>query len=550
MRYFGFSLLFLVLLTIGSTQLLVANNKIVYLPLYPNDSILDRITNIDMRLKQFTAKDTTGGFSSPRKIEMSSYLDFKSTKDEKQRDRAGLIVLPLEYEPFLSYMNFIDTILIAPEMLPPVFEGKLLPRRMDFRKPEKDMWHSYTPYLIDKDSIVSPNLYEYKERDNKHYSLIDKDSTFNSRIWKSDRTRFIRREYYTNYPQRIKLNALAFDGSPIIKGEVEKRNPFKELVTAGDAIAISKPDISKFEVKQVFWKKWGEHKLDVAQKSYTENWNPKTNNSFQVQSYHKFNAKYRKNKIEFNHELEWRLNAQSISLPSEDKEKNPDYNDLLINDDWLRTYNKLGLDAFIRKWSYIFTLEAKTPVFIKREQNDKHKRQAAFLSPLEVNFGLGAGYTYENQSKKVKDRKVKIAIDATPLSVNLKHVGSTKVWETNKHGVVYEDKADDKDKDPKDRRSAQRRYTKTEIGSTINMTFDYKFNSYASLYSRSKYFTNYERAYLEFENTIKLQLNRYLATSFYLYMRYDDSVGTEKKDPKWKYFSYNQVLGFGLSYNW
>ncbi len=550
MRNFGFSLLFLVFLIIGSTQMLVANNKIVYPPLYPNDSILNRITNIDMRLKQFTAKDTTGGFSSPRKIEMSSYLDFKSTKDERQRDRAGLIVLPLEYEPFLSYMNFIDTILIAPEMLPAVFEGKLLPRTMDFRKSEKEVWHSPAPYLIDRDSLVSPDLYEYKARDNKHYSLIAKDSTFNSRIWKSDRTRFIRREYYTNYPQRIKLNALAFDGSPIIKEEVEKRNPFKELISAGDAIAISKPDISKYQVKQVYWKKWGEHKLDVAQKSYTENWNPKTNNSFQVQSYHKFNAKYRKNKIEFNHELEWRLNVQSISLPSEDKEKNPDYNDLLINDDWLRTYNKLGLDAFIKKWSYIFTLEAKTPVFIKREQNDKHKRQAAFLSPLEVNFGLGAGYTYENQSKKVKDRKLKIAIDATPLSVNLKHVGSTKVWETNKHGVVFEDKADDKDKDPQDRRSAQRRYTKTEIGSTINMTFDYKFNSYASLYSRSKYFTNYERAYLEFENTIKMQLNRYFATSFYLYMRYDDSVGTEKRDPKWKYFSYNQVLGFGLSYNW
>lgn len=186
----------------------------------------------------------------------------------------------------------------------------------------------------------------------------------------------------------------------------------------------------------------------------------------------------------------------------------------------------------------------KTPVFIKREQYNISKRQAAFLSPLEVNFGIGAGYNFERAAKTVKDRRTKISIDATPLSVNLKHVGSTEVWKANKHGVVYDEK------DKKGRSADERRYTKTEIGSTINMTLDFKLTSFASLYTRSKYFTNYDRAYLEVENTVKVQLNRYFATSFYTYMKYDDSVGKDKKDPKWKYFSYNQVLGFGLSYNW
>lgn len=549
MRNIGLSLLSLFIFTIVSTNLVLANNKMSQALLYPNDSILNRITDIDLRLKEFMAKDTTGGFSTPRKIETSSYFKiYDSNNDERLRDRAGLLVIPLDYQPFLSYLNFTDTMLIAPEMLPAVFDGKLLPKDIDFRSKKENRWNFSTHHLVSRDSLVSSELYQFKQDEPEHYKLIDKSSTFNDRLWKSNRTSFIRKEYYTSHPQRIKLNALAFDGSPIIKQEVEKRNPFKDLITAGDAIAIAKPDIETYKVKQKFWKKWGEHRLDMAYKEYSDGWNPKTKNSFQVQSYHKFNAKYRKNKIEFNHELEWRFNAQSVPLSKEEKEKDPDlekrYNSLVINDDWLRTYNKLGLDAFIKKWSYIFTLEMKTPVFIKREQYNISKRQAAFLSPLEVNFGIGAGYSFERAAKTVKDRRTKISIDATPLSVNLKHVGSSEVWKTNPHGVVYDEK------DKKGRSADERRYTKTEIGSTINMTLDFKLTSFASLYTRSKYFTNYERAYLEVENTVKVQLNRYFATSFYIYMKYDDSVGKDKKDPKWKYFSYNQVLGFGLSYNW
>lgn len=552
MRYISSSLL-LLLFTVANINLALGNRAFTPIQFYPNDSLLNKITNVDQRVKAFIVKDTLGGFSSPRKIETSNYFSLNRSENQPLRDREGLIVVPLDYQPFLSYINFIDTVIVSPEMLPIVFEGKILPSKLNFVSTDLDK-RKITATLIDRDSIVSSDLYQYKTDQKEAYRLIDKDSTLYNNIWKVNRTTSIRKEYYTNYPQRVKLNALAFSGSPIIKKEVENKNPFKELVSAGDAIEIARPDINKYQIKQVYWRKKGEHKLELSQKSYSKNWNPNTNDNFQIQNYHKFSADYRKDKIEFSHWIEWRFNAQYIKLPNDPKidPENDKRTPFLINDDWIRTYNKLGLDAFIKKWSYIITLDLKTPVFNKYPQDNKHKRLAGLFSPLEGNFGIGTGYTFERKSKTTKGREFKLSIDTKPFSVDIKHVGSNKVYYyydengerhiNNTYGVVYE---------KKDKKYGERRYTKTELGFTLNTTLDYKYNNYTSIYTRVKFFGNYkDRSYAEVENTIKFQLNRYLATSLYVYMKFDDSQKDERMHGAWKYFAFNEVLGFGLSYNW
>lgn len=551
MRNISISILCLIL--VSNANSVWGNNVMSDILLLPKDSVLNRITNIDERVKQYTVKDTLGGFSTPRKVEAATYFNFATSANQPIRDREGLIVVPLNYEPFLSYMNFVDTVIVSPEMLPIVFEGKILPHKLCFTSPINR--NPITATLIDRDSIVSADLYQYKTAQKKSYKLIDKDSTLVDRLWKVNRAESIRKEYYTSYPQRVKLNALAFNSSPIIKSEVENKSPFKELISAGDAVEIARPDISKYQVKQVYWKKKGEHKLEVSQKAYSKNWNPNTNDNFQVQNYHKFSAEYRKDKVEFTHWIEWRFNSQYIKLPNDPNLKEGDEDmrsAFLINDDWIRTYNKLGLDAFIKKWSYIITLDLKTPVFNKYPQNNKKKRQAGLFSPLEGNFGIGTGYTYERKSKTTRGREFKLSIDTKPFSVDIKHVGSNKVYYytndkgervlNNTHGVVYE---------KGHKKEGQRRYTKTELGFTLNTTLDYKYNSYTSIYTRMKFFGNYkDRTYAELENTIKFQLNRYLATSLYVYMKFDDNQKDPRMHGAWKYFAFNEVLGFGLSYNW
>lgn len=91
-------------------------------------------------------------------------------------------------------------------------------------------------------------------------------------------------------------------------------------------------------------------------------------------------------------------------------------------------------------------------------------------------------------------------------------------------------------------------HSKLTIGSTINTDLKFAFNRYLTWNSRFKYFTDYSRVVMEFENRFEMELNRYLSTTLFVYLRYDDDSPGLKG--KWDYFQLNQMLSFGLSYKW
>lgn len=548
------TLLLLFLLSLGlSHQMKALSNSYSFLS-YSKDSLLNKLTDMNQQVKIFIDKDTLRGYSTPQKVEISNYFA-SPTNEDVQRDRNGLISLPFEYEPFLSYVGFSDTVIIVPAMLPVVFDGQILPPDLSFTS-QSDLLKNNTleQTLISRDSIVGSSLYEYNKKYQNNYKLIREDRTLSLDLWENKRTQDLRREYYTEHPNLIKSNALEYTALPTLQQELEQKNPFQKLISTGEAIQIARPELTRTEIKQKFWKTGANHELKISQKSYSGNWTPNTNDNFQLQNYHKFSADYKRDKIEFTHWIEWRFNAQYTQLPSLEQ-KDPDNPEpdnrtrFLINDDWIKTYNKLGLQSFIKKWSYILNLDIKTPLFNKRPQNNKHQKLAGLFSPLEINFGVGAGYTLEKKSTKVKNRNFKLTVDATPFSLNFKYIDSDLVWSKNKYGVVYDPKNNKRDRD-RGKKAEDRRYSKTDFGSTLNARVTYSFNSYADVTSRFHYFTNYHKGYVEWENTINFQLNRYLATSLYVYMKFDDSVSPDKKHKHLGYFSFNEVLGFGLSYKW
>jgi hypothetical protein len=201
-----------------------------------------------------------------------------------------------------------------------------------------------------------------------------------------------------------------------------------------------------------------------------------------------------------------------------------------ITDDYIRTYSVLGISAFIKKWSYTATLEIKTPLFNGYPTNSEIKSRAIF-SPLQVNTGIGMSYALEKTSKKDKYKKTKLTFDLSPLSVNYTFVGDNGVDET-KFGV---------EKDKKSR---------MDFGSTVNVNLAVNFNRFSGFTSRWKYFTNYEKVLVESENKFTMSFNRFLSSSFYYYIKFDDGVGRSNRSKGWGYLQYNQSLGFGLAYTW
>ena len=464
------------------------------------DSLLNKITDIDSRLKELSIKDSTMGFSAPLIIDTAYLNRIHLENMHPLRDEKGLLLFSHEWTPFDPNITFRDTVIFDPAFLPVVFNGKILSDDIDLRK---------------QDTINQAQVFH----------LISPDSTFVPSLKKTEHVKNMRKLYYTINPMKIRLNALDFQNTPVLKEDiVEKKNPFKELLAADNPIDATKPDIEKIGIKPVYWIKNGSHKLDLTQNSFSDHW-PGENN-INVYSEHRINLNYKKKKVYFNNMFEWKLSLQQMKADTVNK--------VNILDDLFRTYSTFGVNAF-KNWSYNTNLEIKTPLFNRYNVNDPketRKRQRAFLSPLEVNLGVGMRYSKEITSKADKYRKFNITLDLSLLSLNYKYVGSNEV-EVTMFGIEKDHRA------------------KTDYGSTYTLNMAYSRNRYTNFSSRFKYFTNYERVYMEWENSLNFKLNNYFSTSFYLYVKYDDNVYRDQQKDRWaRYFSYYQRLGFGLYYNW
>lgn len=461
------------------------------------DSLLNKITDIDTKLKEIAVRDTTKGFSAPLRIDTAYANNIQKKKFEQPRDKNGLLLLSHDWRPFDNNVMFSDTVIFDPIFLPIVFNGYTLPRDLDFRKKGFD-----------------------KQKDSYH--LISPDSTFAPLLKRVEHIEDMRQMYYINNPQKVKLNGLSFEDKPVIKEEtIVERDPFKEFITPGNRIDLNAPEIEKISIKTVHWLKNGSHVLQLTQNNFSENW--AGDNNFNLFSEHKFTLNYKKNKIAFNNLFEWRLSLQQMSTDT--------VNNINVIDDYFRTYSTFGIDAF-KNWSYSSNLEIKTPLFNKYKVNDPNKeKQRAIFSPLEINLGIGMRYATEVNSKSNKYRKFKFTADISALSLNYKFVGDNGVNETW-FGIDEEKKS------------------KTEYGSSLNLNLSYNRNRYTDFTSRLKYFTNYEKVYVELENSFNFKFNDYLSTTLYLYIKFDDGVPFDRRDPKWAYFSYNEMLRFGLTYSW
>lgn len=493
MRVYKFYLsLIIYLFVIGSTFAQNTGNTDV-----KKDSLLNNITNINKRIKTISSRNTATGFSAPLKID-TAYANQIDANFTLQRNKKGILVLEKNWMPFSEGMTFRDTVIFDPAFLPVIFDGKILPDDIDFMPKRADSPEEF--YLIPKESTFAPELDRVKH--------VQK----------------MRRFYYMNNPQRIQMNAFNFVAPEVLKeaAVVEKKNIFKELLTTDDAISISKPEVEKIQIKPVYWLFNGDHSLQLNQNSFSKNWSAGGNNNFNVLSYHKFTLNYKKNKIEFKNTFEWRLNMQQNSADKMHK--------INITDDYIRSYSVLGISSFIKKWSYTVMLEMKTPLFDGYPLNSDNKVRA-ILTPLTLNTGIGMGYTYEKVSKADKYKKTKLTLEPSPLSVNYTFVGDRSVGVT-KFGVEEGKKS------------------RLDFGSTLNANLAINFNRFSGFTSRLKYFTNYEKVQVECENKFTMSFNRFLSTSLYYYLKFDDGVGFANRSKGWGYFQYNQQLGFGLKYTW
>lgn len=192
-----------------------------------------------------------------------------------------------------------------------------------------------------------------------------------------------------------------------------------------------------------------------------------------------------------------------------------------ITEDLFQLTAKGGIKA-LEHWFYSVALNFKTQLF-KSYPVNSNQLAAAFLSPGELNLGLGMTYDYMSPSKKFS-----INASISPVSWNMKMVTNT-------------------DMDPATFGIDNGHRTKNQIGSSTEIKLDWKITRDISLQSRLFAFTQYEDSQLDWENTINFSINRFLSAMFYTHLRYD-STTPRAEDSNWHYWQFKEILSLGFSY--
>lgn len=197
------------------------------------------------------------------------------------------------------------------------------------------------------------------------------------------------------------------------------------------------------------------------------------------------------------------------------------YHKYQVSQDLFQYNLKAGYKAY-HHWYYSFVTQFKTQ-FLNSYPTDSPTRVASFLSPSELNLGIGMTYSKENQKKTVK-----FSATVSPLSYNLITCIDPKVDGTQ-FGLTHGKK------------------TLSEIGSNAEVNFMAKIWGNTTYTTRVFFFTDYSSLTTDWENTLNFQFSKFFSTQIYAHLRYDT-----KADPnvsrKWGKLMLKEILSVGLSY--
>lgn len=272
--------------------------------------------------------------------------------------------------------------------------------------------------------------------------------------------------------------------------------------------------IPETETKKIFWLHKFGSQLQLSQAFVSPNWYQGGNNYYALLFNFNWNVQlnqvYHPN-ILFQSDFQYKLAISSTPKGS--------LHPYQISEDILQYNLNSGLKAF-KNWFYSLNLMFKTQLLTNFAE-DSYVRKASFLSPGELNLGLGMAYNHQNKAKTFQ-----YTLTISPLSYNLK----TCISNTVDH-AAYNIAPDKK--------------TKSEIGSNVEFKMDWNITANIKYNTRVFLFTDYSYFLSDWQNTLSFEINKFLSTQIYAHLRWDTSA---ESDGSWKKFMLKEILSFGLSY--
>ena len=260
--------------------------------------------------------------------------------------------------------------------------------------------------------------------------------------------------------------------------------------------------------KPNFWVTKGNFSTQLTESYFSPNWYQGGINNLNVLSMLTLEANYNnKRKVQWDNKLDARLGFYQNQGE-----------DIQSNQDLLRMTSKLNLKA-IRNWNYAIEAQGNTQM-LNHYEADGTTPKSKFLSPADVSFTVGMDF-------KKSFNRGSVSIFPGPLSYKLNYVADKDL--AVNYGFEEGKKA------------------RHDLGSKIEVNFDYKITDNISYKTRFYYFTSYKNVQTDWENTINFQVSKYISTKLFFHTRFDDFAAPYED---WKYFQFKQYLMLGLNYAW
>lgn len=319
-----------------------------------------------------------------------------------------------------------------------------------------------------------------------------------------------------NSPELVRYTRAALPDAPKMYHTVVDPSTLRFDIRQFEGDLIADAEIKAVNLRKRHWINSFSASLQFSQAYVSPNWYQGGNSNLtaigQLNWDLKLNQKYHPNLL-FEVHAQYKLGSNSA--PDDSLHA---YN---ISEDLFQVNSTFGLKA-AKRWYYSLTTQFKTQLLNSYVSNS-HTTRAAFLSPGELNLGLGMTYNYANP-------KGTFSFDASisPLSYNLRTCTNDKV-----NAAAYD--------------IPEGRHTKSKFGSSGECKLKWKITYNISFSSRLFAFTDYDRFEADWENTLLFEINRFLTTQIYAHARYDTAT-QPCNDPGWHKLQVKEILSIGFSY--
>lgn len=324
-------------------------------------------------------------------------------------------------------------------------------------------------------------------------------------------------DFMISHPELVRYNIASMPRPPKefvmeVDPELAKIN-VREFVRDEQAM---KQVVDPVELKRINWLHNLDASLQFSQAYVSPNWyqggNSNLNAILNVLYNVNLNQKFHPNLI-FETSVQYKLGVNNA--PDDTVHT---YN---ISEDLFQINSKFGLKA-AERWYYSLTLQFKTQL-LNNYKTNSDELTAAFLSPAELNLGLGMTYNYENPKKTMV-----FSAAISPLSYNMKMCTNSRLnpaafgIDEGKHSV-------------------------SQYGSSAELTFRWKLAYNIEYFSRLFMFTNYEYVQGDWENTITFNINKFLSTRVFAHLRYQ-SDAERLPDTRWNKWQLKEIISVGFAY--